>query len=313
MVIYMALTMDRTLVTVSARYQFSNSRPPFFVAICFVFRNSSNNGYVHSDTKKTGAMMTGCQEGMYKPDAKTQDRVHVLLGGKYYGHPNRIRAVVDNDPRQCVWKDPVIDPDVMHGKVTYQKPLVMMPSSTTGIIEYTADHFDRQLRHNLLVVKYTSSLSRIILRSDGLGVIPQSNPPLALGIGQQGLSITQAPDGTLIEIRYTNSSVFYHQAVENVTSTLKVFSAFPRRGPAKGGFVLNVFGRNLDTVTTVVIVNPRIGDMDCPIVSIISSNKLTCTMPQGDRGTTVHIRVSSNITTYHYLRGFRYINGTFEI
>jgi IPT/TIG domain len=246
---------------------------------------------------------------MTKDAVQTQDKVNVLLRGNYYGHPNRIRAIVDNDPRQCVWKDPVVDPDVVDGKVTYTKPLVMMPSSIAGIIEYSADHFDRQLRHNLIVVKYTSSMSRIILRSDGLGVIPQSNPPLALGIGTKGLSITQAPDGTLIEIRYSSSSVVYHRAVENVTSTLKVFSAFPRRGPAGGGYLLSVFGQNLDNATNVVIVNPRIGNIDCPIVSIISPKKLTCTMPQGDRGTTVHIQVSSNMMTYQYLRGFRYING----
>jgi hypothetical protein len=253
-------------------------------------------------------MMTGCGEGMTKPDVKTSDKVDVLLRGNYYGHPNRKRAIFDNDPRQCVWKHPVDDSEIVDGKVAFKKPLVMMPSSITGIIEYTADHFDRQLRHNLIVVKYTSSLSRIILRSDGLGVIPQSNPTLALGIGAQGLSITQAPDGTLIEIRYGASKVFYHRAVENVTSTLKVFSVFPRRGPAGGGYPLRVFGQNLDTTTTVVIVNPRLGNINCPIVSIVSPNVLTCTMPQGDRGTTVNVQVASNSSTYQYLRGFRYIS-----
>jgi IPT/TIG domain len=257
-------------------------------------------------------MMSGCENGMFVPDAQSQDKVNVLLRGQYYGHPNRIRATIDNDQRQCVWKDPLVDPSIVDGKVVYQKPLLMMPSSIGGIIEYAADHFDRQLRHNLIVVKYTSSISRIILRPDGLGVIPQSNPALALGIGAQGLSLTQAPDGTLIDIRYGIGSVYYHKAIEAATTALKVHSVFPRRGPAGGGYLLNVFGVNLDSVVSVMIVDPQKGGVECPIATIISPTKLTCTMPQGDRGTTVNILVISNPAkgeTYQFLRGFRYITG----
>jgi hypothetical protein len=257
-------------------------------------------------------MMSGCDDGMFVPDAKSEDKLNVLIRGQYYGHPNRIRALVDNDQRQCVWKDPLVDPPIVDGKVVYQKPLLMMPSSVGGLMEYTADHFDRQLRYNLIVVKYTSSISRIILRPDGLGVIPQSNPALALGIGAQGLSLTQAPDGTLIDIRYSTGSVFYHRAVEAPTTALKVHAVFPRRGPASGGYLLNVFGVNLDSVVSVVIVDPQKSDVECPIVSLVSQKKLTCTMPPGDRGTTVNIRVISNSAkgeTYQFLRGFRYITG----
>ena len=259
-----------------------------------------------------GAMMSGCEDGMFVPDAKSEDKLNVLIRGQYYGHPNRIRATVDKDQRQCVWKDPLIDPTVVDGKVVYTKPLLFMPSAVGGIVEYAADHFDRQLRYNLIVVKYSSSISRIILRPDGLGVIPQSIPAIALGIGAQGLSLTQAPDGTLIDLRYGPGAVFYHKAVEAETTTLKVHAVFPRRGPAVGGYLLNVFGINLDSVVSVVIVDPQKGGVECPIVSFISPMKLTCTMPPGDRGTTVNIRVTSNPTkgeTYQFLRGFRYITG----
>lgn len=256
--------------------------------------------------------MAGCEDGMFVPDAKSQDKLNVLIRGQYYGHPNRIRAIVDNDQRQCVWKDPLVDPAVVDGKVVYRKPLLMMPSSLGGVIEYAADHFDRQLRYNLIVVKYTGSISRIILRPDGLGVIPQSDPAIALGIGAQGLSLTQAPDGTLIDIRYSTSSVFYHRAIEAATTTLRVHAVFPRRGPANGGYLLNVFGVNLDSVVSVMIVDPQKGSVECPIVSLISPMKLTCTMPPGNGGTTVNIRVTSNAEkgeTYQFLRGFRYITG----
>lgn len=256
--------------------------------------------------------MAGCGDGMSVPDAKTEDELNVLIRGEYYGHPNRIRAITDNDQRQCFWKDTTVDSEVVNGKVVYRKPLLTMPSSVGGIMEYAADYFDRQLRYNLIVVKYSSTISRIILRPDGLGVIPQSIPAIALGIGGQGLSLTQAPDGTIIDIRYPVSAVHYHKAIEEPTTVLKVHAVFPRRGPAAGGYLLNVFGVNLDSAITVEIVDPGKGAVECPVVSILSSRKLTCTMPPGDRGTTVNIRVTSTPTkgeTYQFLRGFRYITG----
>lgn len=258
-----------------------------------------------------GAMMTGCEDGMFKPDEKTQDKFDVLIRGKYYGHPNRKRAIVDNDSRQCVWKDPSVDPSIVDGQELYKAPLLIMPTPMGGIIEYTADYFDRQLRGNLIAVRYTSNLFRIILRSDGLGVIPQSNPALPLGIGEKGLSITQAPDGTLIDIRYNTFSVFYHKPVEDSTDALKVYSVFPRRGHAVGGYTLNIYGLNFDNTTTVMIVGEEGGALGCPLISMDSFTLLKCTMPPWDRGSTVHVFVSKDNTgeTYEFFRGFRYIMG----
>jgi IPT/TIG domain len=258
-----------------------------------------------------GKMMTGCDDGMFRPDEQTQDKVDVLIRGKYYGFPNRRRAVVDNDSRQCAWKNPTLDPAIVNGQVLYQLPLVMMPSSMGGITEYTADHFNRQLRGNLIAVKYTSTMLRIILRPDGLGVIPQSNPPLTLGIGAKGLSITQAPDGTLFDIRYATGSVFYHKPVEAGTAKLKVYSVFPRRGHAMGGYLLHIYGQNLDNNSTVTIVGGQGGNVDCPIEAVAPPNRLSCTMPPGDRGTTLNILVRSGSTseTYEFRRGFRYVAG----
>jgi IPT/TIG domain len=262
-------------------------------------------------TIQTGAMMTGCGDGMFKPDEQTQDRLDVLVKGKYYGQPNRKRAIVDTDPRQCVWKNAAVDPTVVNGQEVYKAPLLIVPSSMGGVIEYTSDHFDRQLRGNLILSRYTSSMYRVILRPDGLGVIPQSNPALLLGIGEKCLSLTEAPDGTLIDIRYNTFSVFYHKPVERITEDLKVYSVFPRRAHARGGFVLNVYGLNFDSTTSIVIVGEQGGSLGCPLIPTISSTLLKCTMPPWDRGSTVHIYVSKSSTgeTYEFLRGFRYING----
>jgi hypothetical protein len=256
-------------------------------------------------------MMTGCGEGMLKPDEQTQDRLDVLIQGKYYGHPNHKRATVENDPRQCVWKNPAVDPAVENGQELYKAPLLIVPSSMGGVMEYTSDYFDRQLRGNLILARYSSTMYRVILRPDGLGVIPQSDPALLLGIGEKCLSLTEAPDGTLIDIRYNTFSVFYHKPVERSTEDLKVYSVFPRRGHALGGYTLKIFGLNFDNSTSVMIVGEDGGAFGCPLSPMDSSTLLKCTMPPWDRGSTVHVYVYKDSTgeTYTFLRGFRYITG----
>jgi IPT/TIG domain len=289
----------------------------YLSAVCIlyyitIFWNDVDSFLIACFETNTGAMMTGCGEGMFKPDEQTQDKVDVLVKGKYYGHPNRIRATVDNDPRQCVWKNPSVDPAIVNGQELYKAPLLIVPSSMGGVMEYTSDYFDRQLRGNLILSRYTSSMYRIILRPDGLGVIPQSDPALLLGIGEKCLSLTEAPDGTIIDIRYNTFSVFYHKPVERITGDLKVYSVFPRRGHAGGGYSLNVYGRNFDGTSSITIVGEQGGTLGCPLVPMNSSTLLKCTMPPWDRGSTVHIFVSKTSTgeTYEFLRGFRYTYGT---
>lgn len=244
-----------------------------------------------------GNMMVGCGEGQFVTAVETEDKVNLLQEGNYYGHPNAKRAIVDNDPRQCTWRSPTSS-----SSVDFTAPLLIARSSMDGIIEYQADHFDSQLRGNLIASKYTDGLFRIILTADGLGVIPQSVPALPL-IGDWGLDVCQAPNGNLVEVRLSTNSLFYHRPIEATTTKLKVLSVFPHRGPNTGGTKLNIYGVNLSGTGLAV----KVGGRNCPIVTR-TTTKLTCTIPGGTNG-NVDVVVTSSTGSYTFQKGYRYISG----
>jgi len=235
----------------------------------------------------------------FSPLSVSTDELVLIKQGAYYGHPNLKRAAFYNDPRQCVYHNPAEASDA-----DYTAPLMIVQSSTCGIIEYQADHFDGQLRNNLLMSKYTDGIYRAILTTDGEAVIPQSNPALLLmdpADSDDGLDLTQAPDGTLIEVRLPDNSLWYHKPSEAATTQLKVYSVFPRRGGQAGGFTLSIYGTNFDPNVTVTV-----GGSDCPVTST-SPAKIQCTIPGGTG--TVDIVVTGAAESSTFAKGFRFISG----
>jgi IPT/TIG domain len=153
----------------------------------------------------------------------------------------------------------------------------------------------------LIASKYGGGLKRVVLTSDGLGVIPESDPALQV-VGDGGLSVTQAPDGTLIEVRYKQNTLFYHKPNEVSTTALKVKSVFPRRGGKAGGTKLSVYGINFSANSTV-----KVGSSNCPVLST-TATKIECTLPGGSG--TVDIIVTGSAGTYTFTKEYRYIKGT---
>lgn len=228
--------------------------------------------------------------------------------GSYLGHPNKIRASVDNDPRQCKWEDPngPSDADFTTG---FTAPLAIAASSSGAIIEFESDAFGGQLRGNLIWSQYGARLQRLILRPDGLGVIPQSNPPLKLTgennehIGDKGLGLTQAPDGSLVEVRFPANVLWVHEPDEPATTDLTVRAVFPRRGGQAGGSTLTIYGVNLNKNGNPTVT---VGGSACPVTSV-AAKKIKCTLPGGSG--TVDVIVTSGADSYTYLRGYRFVAG----
>ena len=241
--------------------------------------------------------MKGCGASQFIPGADSEDKINLLQQGKYYGAPNAKRVAVHNDTRQCVWRSAT---EV--GNQNYTAPLVVTPSSSNGIIEYQADHFDGQLRGNLIVSRYKQGLLRVILTTNGLGVIPQSIPPLSL-IGDDGIDVTQAPNGNLIEVRLSSNALYYHKPNEALTAALKVKSVFPRRGGSAGGIALSIYGVNLNAGTGRTVT---VGGNNCPIVST-TATRIDCTLPGGSG--TVNVVVTSSAGPSTFSGGYRYIAG----
>jgi hypothetical protein len=243
-----------------------------------------------------GDFLTGC-EGQFRPDFTEGDKINLLRKGKYYGTPNRIRALTDKDPRQCVWRSQ-FDP----ADSNYTAPILITKSSTDGLIEFFGDHFDRQLRGNLIAAKYQGSLYRVVLTPDGEGVIPQSNPYIELTEDVDALDVTQAPNGILISTSLDRNAIYFHKPIEQPTTQLKVLSVFPRRGGQGGGNRLQIYGENFTDMTRITV-----GRRNCPVMSF-SATKIECTLP-GGTGTVDIVVLGVNNQKYVFERGYRYVTG----
>jgi IPT/TIG domain len=258
-------------------------------------------------------MKNGCDPSDIINDQQREDKLIHVMEGKYYGHPNPKRAAHDNDPRQCVWRNPT-EPTSSQ----FQAPLGVLESSAAGIIEYRADHFNRQLRWNLIHVKYKNPLRRTVLTNGGTSVHPLTVPGISI-TGRLGLDVTQAPNGNLFEVRFLQNSIWVNRPIESISSTLRIHSIFPYRGGVAGGTRLSIYGINFVASTTSSSSLPTVtvGGRDCPLVSTSTPTNtfIECTVPGGTQGLVdvIVTTSSSNSTTssssYTFEKGYRYITG----
>jgi IPT/TIG domain/Glucose / Sorbosone dehydrogenase len=229
------------------------------------------------------------------PGVTETDRLLLIERGKYYGHPNHKRA--ETDPRQCTWHS-----NTSPSQGGYTAPLMRLQSSTCGIIEFQSDHFNGQMRGDLILSKYNSELFRVILSPDGSAVNPYTDPAVPLA-GFGGLAVTQAPDGSLIDARHSSGEIHIFKPVEAPSSALDIKSVFPRRGDLTGGSQLMIFGVNFSGAPTVTI-----GGNPCTNVVLVSSKKITCKLPIGTVGRKdVTVTIGGESDTF--VKGYRYITG----
>jgi glucose/arabinose dehydrogenase len=261
--------------------------------------NGPNNGF--------GDMTTGCGPGELIPDKSDTDKLNLLERGNYYGHPNHKRAAYLNDGRQCKWRTASETSDA-----SYTAPLTKLTSSTNGIVEFQTNHFGGLMRGNLVVCKYQDGLKRIILTPDGRGVESVSMNGITLstapeGGGDDGLDVTQAPNGNLILGKFGVNAVDVLVPLELPITVVRVVGVFPRRGPLTGGTQINVFGNNFGSEATVLL-----GGKPCSNVQVISTSKIVCKIPIGGSLGTVDLSVSMNGGSSTLSRAYRYIRGVPE-
>jgi IPT/TIG domain/Glucose / Sorbosone dehydrogenase len=260
-------------------------------------------GTDNGPNRNYGRMSTGCANGQSIDDEMRDDEINLLEKGKYYGHPNLKRASYFNQTRQCVWQGPEQPASSAHAA-----PLMTHPSSIDGIFEYHAEHFNGQLRGNLIYIQYNAvnNIYRTIVSSDGRAILPALNKKgIVMGIGNLGLDITQAPNGNLVEMRYPVNLVYYYRPVEPETTSLIAKTCFPRRGPVSGGNTLSIYGVNFNARGPTVTVT--VGNRNCP-TTFVSSKRIDCTLPGGIG--TVDIVVNNGGITSTFNLGYRYITGT---
>lgn len=240
-----------------------------------------------------------------KPDPFEADELNLIVGGNYYGHPNRLRAN-NGDSRQCFYRRPNDVPNPLDANKNFTQPIAKLPSSTNGICEFQTEHFGGQLRGQLIVGQWQSSLRNIKLSADGLTTVSGLNafPPKLVDNG--GLDVTQGPDGTLFVAGNgpTINKIFYNKPLDTVTySGPKILSVFPRRGPRSGGSKLTIYGKNffLNGPPTV-----KVGLSTC-VNPVGTSTKITCTLPAGAGKSDVVLATGTEADSL--IGGYRYTNG----
>ena len=158
----------------------SGMRNPFGI----VYHSNGNlYGTDNGPNLQYGDMATGCGPGEQIPDVKDVDEINLIVRDGFYGHPNHKRG--ETDPRQCVWRGTTVASDA-----EYTAPIKTMQSSSNGIIEFESNHFNGQMRGDLIVSKYKDGLYRIILSADGTSVSASSKKAIVLG-GDNTLTLTQ--------------------------------------------------------------------------------------------------------------------------
>ena len=222
--------------------------------------NGPNFGY--------GAASTGLAS--QASDPQTADELLLVERENYYGHPNRNRA--RNDPRQAVYRrsnDPAI-PDL------HTRPLVELPSSCDGIVEYRANAFAGALRGQLLVQKWDDSILRVRLRADGRAVeeVAPLNPLV------QALDLTTGPGGALLAIDYTHDKVTPLVPNDAAATGLSVYEITPWRAPAAGGTTFTIGGSGFGTLPTTTVT---IGGVTAQLTSV-TPTRITGTIPANPPG-----------------------------
>ena len=174
----------------------------------------------------------------------------------------------------------------------FEAPLLMMKASTDGIVEYQANHFDGQLRGNLIAAKCTDGRFRVVLTDDGLNVVAESVQVLPL-VGDLGLDVTQATNRSLIKVRLPSNALYYHKPVEEITSHVRIVSVFPSLGSNAGDSSLHICGVNLDSGSNVTV---NIGNNMCA-VQTLTATIIACVLLGG-----ADVTISSDAGLYIYLK-----------
>jgi IPT/TIG domain/Glucose / Sorbosone dehydrogenase len=263
-----------------------------------LFYHSNGNLYAtdNGPNQPYGRISTGCSTSDSATGVTEGDKLLLLKKGGFYGHANRKRGATD--PRQCIWRSST-GPSTSE----FTAPLLLLKSSTCGIIEFESDHFDGQMRGDLILSKYNSELFRVILTNNGQSVSPLSDPAVSL-TGSGGLAVTQVPDGSLIDARHTYGELYVHKPVEVPSTALDIKSVFPRRGRLSGNSKLMIFGVNFAGGGLTVTV----GGSPCLNAVLVTSKKIECTLPSGTAGRKdVVVTIGGMSDTF--VKGYRYITG----
>src|SRR5688500_4244568 len=127
-----------------------------------------------------------------EPGVRYGDRLHYITGQGYYGgHPNPTRANLNNKFNTSNPQSPVPVANPIEGDFRAPGPengsLVVFPTSTNGIAEYTADSFGGAMKGDLVIASFDNTIKRVKLNASGQLVFSEN---LFTNVGFTPLDVT---------------------------------------------------------------------------------------------------------------------------
>jgi IPT/TIG domain len=164
------------------------------------------------------------------------------------------------------------------------KPIGEMPSSTNGIVEYTANTFGGQIKGDLFLSKLAINGNpgitfQVNLDGDGNA---KGNPFEVWGAS--GEQVVMSPEGFLVmpQLKYYKvlvlkpaSSGTVRMLADGVPAP-EVHAVFPPKGRWEGGNTMIVTGRGFRDDTVV-----RVAGRECEYLELRSPTQMICQVPAG--------------------------------
>ncbi len=243
--------------------------------------HSNKNLYATDNgaSRPFGEMSITCNtHGALPGSADLKDKLGKVKRDRYFGHPNRNRG--RTDPKQCKFLG-----EKAGSNGHYLPPVTTLESSTNGIVEYTANTFDGQMKGDLLLSKYAADKSpgkifRLQLKPDG-----EKKDDVELFWEVSGLSIETSPYGDIISPQIWKGLIVVLKPDTATKTTPEFRAVMPPRGSFRGGNIVIVTGSNFGP-------NPhaKFGNEKCTKVHDVTETSFKCTVPAGEKGT--HVKVS---------------------
>ena len=207
-------------------------RNPYDIVIAesgkmYTWDNGSNAGW---GNEPVGEGTNGnCSNAVNEPGDTRYDALHLVTGAGYYGgHPNPTRGNKNNKFNNSNPQSPVPASNSVEcqfrgaqgnnsGKHFLNKSLTYVPSSTNGLVEYTATNFGGALQGDLLAAAFNNKIYRVQLNNTGTKAT--SNTALFSNVGNKPLDVTAVGDfglfpGTIWVADFADKDIYVFEPVD---------------------------------------------------------------------------------------------------
>ena len=192
-----------------------------------------------------GPASTGPDSQGGTPHPAEADELDLVIEGGYYGHPNRNRARAAGQSEQNVYHGASEPPGP-----GFEQAMLVVESSTNGIVEYRAQTFGGSMRGQLILQRWNNETKRVQLTADGDAVTDVKTLNVSLG----SLDVVTGPGGVLIGADFSANKLVIAKPDDSGAAGVTVYDVFPWRAPIGGSHTFEIggagFGSLSDTSVT---------------------------------------------------------------